>query len=145
MIDTKSLQFVIAKTLTDKNVIHSSVKKVGKAPDYFDIHVMDISVNNNTASLEVVMGWQVEGFVYRAASLHQNSIRSAPLDLRGRVLDMAWRNTNTLRLKWFRRVEQALSGWGEEKKLSFTADYEGFEFGAGDGCIWAILPVEVTE
>jgi hypothetical protein len=145
MIDTNALQSVIAKTLNDKSVIHSSVKRVGKEPPYFDIRVIAISTHDNSASLDVVMGWQADEFV-RIATMPRFSYVGGPdnseRSLEKRVLDMASEARNALRLKWFRRVEELLSYWGEAHGLLFCADYEGFEFGVGDGCIWGVLPVK---
>lgn len=148
MIDTAKLQKAIDLTLKDKSVIHSSVKHVNKAPDYFDICVTMLSTWDNSAQLEIIMAWHVEEFVHVANIMRFDVIgrldESVPL-LQDRAQNGRLTGQNALRLKWFRRVAETLNRWGNGRNLSFDPDYERFEFGIGQGCIWAVLPLTAFE
>lgn len=140
MIDTRYLEGIIGAVRSDKNLIHYQVRKVEKNPDHISIEVFHIRTESKTARLQILMGWQVEKFVRYSESSY--ALMDVDGDLPFRVKDAALSNHNTLRLKWFYSIVQKLNERGEER-ITFIPDE--FEFGAGAGCIWAALWVEVEE
>ena len=133
MIDTKSLEAVIEKTKRDKGVIHSSVKRVDKSPLHLAIDIWHIDTVEDKAQGQIVMAWNVGRF--------DRWVVSSTKSLEERVGDILLESSNTLRLKWFRRVHEILQRYGDGAGIDFVADYDNFEFGVGEGCVWGALPI----
>ncbi len=141
MIDTWKLQIVIGETMPDKNLVHSSVRKAGKQPDFIRVNILRVETHSDYADLEVVMGYSASRFVHSIPSY------APPKTLDDKVDNGRSNGNNILRLKWLTRVVEMLNKKSTNLAagLVFIAGVNDFEFGTGIDCAWGVLPVRVHD
>lgn len=108
MIDTKLLEDVVSKTISDKGLIHHAVKKVGKEPAKIDLSVLRVETRVDMAVLLLTMEWDVTN---RISESHEYSA------------------SGDYRHKWFAYAVDRMNKHANGMGITFGEAPFSFEFG----------------